>query len=233
MDRHFSFAVLEKKLRAFPDGPSAVLNMPSWLAMWNAIGTVGIVTGLLPSFLIKFMTPAMWMVLMVKIGVYLAWIGYGPGIIRGLWVIIFEFWHWKQKFVAQSDYDLAQFRELKKWLSAYPQEELEEHCRFARFAQERLMSKLGLLAGSLDKLGVIPVLLALLLLVKNSGDITLENLLAIPLWQTFAGIFISIVYLLGLLAIRMRLSLQLYEAVLVDALDHKNSAAQGNGDGSS
>lgn len=227
MDDRLTFAVLEKKLQALPDGPAAVLSMPSWLGMWNTIGTIGIVTGLLPSLLIKFMVPAMWMVFMAKVGVWLALIGYGPGIVRGLWVMVFEFWHWKPKFVAQSDHDLAQFRELKRWLSTYPQEELEEHHRFARLSQERLTSKLGLLAGGFDKLGIIPALLALLLLLKNSGEISLETLFAIPPWQAVAGIFLSIIYLIGLLAMRMRLCLQLYEAMLSGALDHKLKEARG------
>jgi hypothetical protein len=231
MDDRLSFAVLEKKLQALPDGPAAVLSMPSWMGMWNAIGTVGVVTGLLPSLLIKFMAPAMWMVFMAKLGVWLALIGYGPGIVRGLWVMVFEFWHWRPKFVAQSDHDLAHFRELKRWLSNYPQEELEEHHHFARLSQERLTSKLGLLAGGFDKLGIIPALLALLLLLRNSGEITLETLLAIPPWQAVAGIILSIVYLLGLLAMRMRLCLQLYEAMLSGALDYKLREARSQDNG--
>jgi hypothetical protein len=88
---------------------------------------------------------------------------------------------------------------------------------FARLAEQRLSSKLGLLAGGFDKLGVLPALLALLVLLRNAGDLSLERLSDIPMWQVLLGLMFGITYYIGLLAVSMRLRLQLYEAVLSDA----------------
>lgn len=218
-----SFMAIEERIQAMPDGPAAVLGTPRWIARCNAVALAGIIIGLAPFLLIQFMPPKAWMVHMVRFGLWIAFTGAAPGILRGPWVMSVEFWHWRPKFVQQSDHDMGQFRELRRWLSSYPIPELEEHRRFAKFSQERLASKLGLLAGGFDKLGILPALLALLVLLRSAGDLTLAALLDVPIWQSVLALFFTITYFIGLLAIRMRLSMQLYETVLVDAIEFRSS----------
>ena len=82
MEYSLTFAKLDKKLQAIPEGPAAALSTPPWLAMWNAVGTVGILAGLLPSLLIKFMTPVAWMAFMAQMGIWIALVGYAPYFVR-------------------------------------------------------------------------------------------------------------------------------------------------------
>jgi hypothetical protein len=127
-------------------------------------------------------------------------------------------WRWRSKLVEQSDHDLAQFQELRRWLRKFPRAELEDHRRFARLSQERLTAKLGLLQGGFDKLGILPALLAMLLLLGNVGGLSLDKLLQVPAWQSGLALIFAVTYFIAFLALCMRLRLHLYQAVLDDAL---------------
>jgi hypothetical protein len=214
-----SFKALEARIEAIPDGPSSMLNTPGWLKAFNALGTAGIIIGILPFLMIQFFAPQQWMVYMARAGLWMVILGYSPYIARSVWVIGREFWHWQPKLSEQSDYDLGRFRELRHWLRKFPRADLEDHYRFAKLSQERIAAKLGLLQGGFSKLGVLPALLALLVLLRNTGDLTVEKLLEVPYWQSWLAVIFAITYFISLLAVRMRLRLQLYEVVLSDALE--------------
>lgn len=217
-----SFAALEARIKEMPDGPSAVLNTPQWLTWLNGLGALGVIIGIAPFLMIQFLPPRQWMVPVAQAGLWITLIGWVPYIVRGIWVIGLEFWRWRPKLVEQSDHDLSQFRELRRWLVEFPRAELEDHQRFAQLSQQRLTAKLGLLQGGFDKLGVLPALLALLWLFSSAGNsLSVEALLATPWWQSWLASMFVVTYLISLLAVRMRLSLQLYELVLADALDRK------------
>lgn len=213
-----TFAALEQRITAMPDGPSSVLNTPAWLLPFQVVGTLGIIVGLAPSLMIQFIEPRQWMVVMAKLGLGMT-LAYLPGIARNTWVVFREFWRWQSKLVEQSDHDVLQFRTLRVWLRRFPQEQLKELHHFAAFSQQRLSAKLGLLQGGFDKLGVLPALLALLVLLRSAGDLSLDRLSKVPVWQSVLALMFAITYLISFLAMRMRLRLQLYEMVLSDALD--------------
>ncbi len=215
-DNGLSFAELEERIRAIPDGPSAVLNTPRWLIPFNILGTIGIVVGLLPSIFIEFWQPQMWMASMARVGLWMAVVGYAPDFLRNICVVTLSFLRWKDDQIKQLDHDLVHFRNLYRWLVEFPKEQLEEHQRFARHVQTRLASKLGLLTGSLDKLGIVPVLAALSIQLKAYLDPE-----GVPLWQIILALFLAITYLIAWLAAHMRLRVQLYEVLLAEALAKK------------
>jgi len=198
-DNGLSFAELEKRIRAMPDGPAAVLNTPRWLVPFNVIGILGILLGLSPSLLIRYFEPQMWMVYMMRAGLWAAYLGCGPVILRSGWVIVRSMWRWKTEQVEQLDHDLVQFRSLNRWLVEFPKELLEEHQRFAHTIQIRLASKVGLLAGSIDKLGAIPILLALGVQLKAYFDPD-----GVPPWQIVVALFLAVTYLIAWVGAHMR-----------------------------
>lgn len=209
----FSFDAIERRLREIPDGPSAVLNTPRWVLPFNLAGCIGMLVGLLPSALISFMSPAVWMVWMAKSGLYLAIAGFAPGFLRDCVVIAVSFWHWRLEQVRQMDHDVVQFRELRDWLSQFNSESRMEALRFVRLARDRLTSKLGLFAGSLEKLGVLPVAIGAALQLKAwHGGIA-----DVPGWQATLALFLVVAYAVGLVGALMRLRLGLYEALLEDS----------------
>ena len=213
-----SYTELERRIRALPDGPAKVLDTPTWLMVPNVIGTIGIVLGLLPSLLILFLAPKMWMLYVARTGVWMAFLGYAPGFIRSLYVVGVSMWRWRTEQVAQLDHDLQQVRALHAWLRRYPSDVVAEHLRFVQMVQSRLTAKLGFLAGGLDKLGILPLLVALAIQLKVYADWE-----SVPHWQAFIALFAAITYLVAFVGSLMRLRLQLYEAVLAEAMQRKPS----------
>ncbi|WP_242164970.1 hypothetical protein [Lysobacter sp. M15] len=214
-----SFKALEARINAMSDGPASVLDTPRALTAFNVLGTAGTIIGILPFLLIQFMPAEQWMVGMARVGVWTAILGYLPTFVRSIWVLGREFWLWKPKLAEQSDHDLNQFRALRRWLRKFPSEDLKDHHRFAKLSQERLSAKLGLLQGGFNKLGVLPALLAVLVLLRSADNLSVDTLLEVPYWQSWLAIIFVIIYFISLLAVRMRLRLQLYEVVLRDALE--------------
>lgn len=208
-----SYTELERRIRALPDGPAKILNTPGWLLIPNVVGTLGMVLGLVPSLLILFLEPRMWMAYMARAGVWMAFLGYAPGFVRSIYVVAVSMWHWRTDQVAQLDHDLEQVRSLHTWLRRHPTEVVAEHLRFVQMVQTRLTAKLGFLAGGLDKLGVLPLFVALAIQLNVYADWN-----KVPQWQVILGLFAAITYLVAFIGSLMRLRLQLYEAVLAEAL---------------
>jgi hypothetical protein len=217
-----SYTELERRIKALPEGPANVFTTPRPFAIAGVIGNIGIILGLLPSLLATFMTPQMWMVWVAQFGLGTAILGCAPEFFRSLWVVARGTYRWRLDQVTQLDHDLVQFRTLIAWLRRFPTAVLLEHLRFAHRVRTRLSMKIGLLSGGLDKLGVVPVLIALGIQVKALADWGQT-----PTWQILIGLFLSISYLVALMGAFMRLRLQLYESVLEEALEARTPPARG------
>jgi hypothetical protein len=165
-----SYTELERRIKALPEGPANVFTTPRPFAIAGVIGNIGIILGLLPSLLATFMTPQMWMVWVAQFGLATAILGCAPEFFRSLWVVARGTYRWRLDQVTQLDHDLVQFRTLIAWLRRFPTAVLLEHLRFAHRVRTRLSMKIGLLSGGLDKLGVVPVLIALGIQVKALAD---------------------------------------------------------------
>jgi hypothetical protein len=212
-----SFVALDSRLREIPDGPAAVLNTPRWIIPLNVIGWLGILLGLTPSLLIHFMAPAMWMVWMGRAGIWIAILAFAPGFLRSVVVMVLSLYRWRTDQVQQMDHDLAEFCGLRDWLSQFSVQACTEALQFARRNRVRLASKIGLIAGSVEKLGLLPIAVVLAVQLKASH----VELGATPLWQIEIAIFLAVTYAVGIMASLMRLRLELYEMVLVDSLESR------------
>lgn len=216
-----SFAELEARVSAIPDGPSDRLNHPRWIAVAAAVSMAGVAAGLLPLALIQWLDPAMWMVWLARAGMWIAIIGSVPFLARSLWVLALEFVGWKKALVEQSDHDLAAFNELRDWLLTFPADQLDDHLRFAQLASGRISAKLALVVGSVERLGMLPVLVALYFLVRDVGDLSLQTLGETSAWQAALGLGLVATYAIGVQATRMRLRLEFYALMLASALAAK------------
>lgn len=217
-----SYTELERRIKALPDGPAAVLNTPRPFAILGVIGNVGIILGLLPSLLITFMPPREWMLWIAQAGLAIAVLGCAPEFFRSIWVVGRSMRNWRTNQVSQLDHDIVQFRELVVWLRRYPTEQLAEYLRFTRRTQTRLSAKIGLMAGGIDKLGIAPLLIALGIQIKAFVDWGQT-----PLWQILLGLFLAIAYMVAFMGVLMRLRLQLYETVLEEALQSRATPGRG------
>jgi len=218
-DDTLSFAELDRRLRAMPDGPTAILDAPPLYRIANAIGMAAFVFTLVPFVLVRIMAPAMWMVSMAQIGlaiVYLAWL---PYIARQCGVMGWTLWRWRQDQVEQLDHDAPHFSAIVAWLRVQSESALVDRQRMVGIAHRQLTAKIGFLAGGLDRLGVLPVLVSAYLFLRNGND-----LLDMPVWQIGVAVFLCVLWLITTAATLMRIRLQLYEVLLTEALALRSNA---------
>lgn len=217
-----SFAALDQRLRDVPDGPAGGLNTPRWLKVLHIIAFAGAVLGLAPYFLAKWLGPAPWMVYAAKSGLVIVYAAALPGILRNCGVIGLQFWHWRKEQVCQLDHDRTYFDHMLDWLAEFPAAELAKAECVVRMHLGQLTAKIGFLAGGIERLGILPVLASMFLFVRQWKD-----LLAMPAWQVILGASLVGLYVIVTLATLMRIRLQLYLALLLEAEKRKEAKTGG------
>lgn len=179
------------------------------------------VIGLLPALFVQWMEPRVWMLTMSRLGLGLMIIGLAPRFFRDLCVIAHEFRHHRRGFVTQFDHDVAQLRALTMRLSVYPLDSLQTLARYARMGHEQLESRLQLILGGVDRLGLLPLLLSLFVVLRNWRD-----LLALPAWLAMLAIMAAVLWIIGWMGAEFRRRLRLYDFLLEEALQLKLNQVQ-------
>lgn len=208
-----SYRTLQARVEAMPDGPSFYLSAPKWKRISNVVGLFGLAAGLLPSLLILFWEPQYWMVWLARAGLAAVALGWIPVIIRDTWAVARSFGRWRQEQAEQLDHDFAEWHRLCEWIATHPRAELERHLRWLQMGHTRLTAKLNFIAGGMERLGVLPVLVALAIQARVAAEVA-----DIPKWQLVLGLFAGITYLIALLGSLMRLRMQLYDMAVTEAL---------------
>lgn len=207
-----TFAQLEAQIEAMPEGPVAALKSPEWIRWANLIGVTGIVIGVLPQVLVHLMTPQMWMVWIARAGLAFAALGFAPQFARSVIVTFRELRNHRKGFVEQFDHDVEHFRALVDRLSRAPTDHLDTLERYARMGHERMDSRLAQLVGGLERVGMLPILLSLIVLLRDW-----ESLLDTPLWLAMLALMAPILWFIGWVANEFRRRLQLYEFLMYEA----------------
>ncbi|MQP74450.1 hypothetical protein CQ393_00890 [Stenotrophomonas sp. MYb238] len=207
-----SFVALDQRLRDVPEGPAGVFITPRWLKAMNGVAAAGALFGLMPYFLAKWLEPAQWMVYMAKGGLITLAVAVLPGFLRNCGVMGLQFWHWRLEQAKQLDHERAYVASILAWLAKLPATELAQSERVARLHLGQLTAKIGLLAGGVEKLGLLPVFVSGFLFVRQWKD-----LLAMPGWQMALGVFLLLLYVIVTTANLMRIRLQLYQSLLIEA----------------
>lgn len=219
-----SFVELQRRLGEIPDGPSGILQTPKPYRVLNAIGGVGAIAALLPFVLVRLLTPAMWMVTLLQIGMAVMLVAWLPTIVRSVAVIGRTLWRWKTDMVVQLDHDHPHFQAIVHWLASFPADALEERLHTIQVAERQLVAKLGLLAGGVDRLGILPVLVSAYLFFRNW-----KQPLDVPAWQILLGIFLMMLYVISTTGSLMRIRLRLFESMLADSLLMKQDRSHARG----
>lgn len=213
----FSFAKLDERIEKIPDAPGELVLFPRGLMVWEFIGVFGTLLGLIPSMIVLFITPAMWMVTIAKMGLVIMIIGYLPGFIYKCWGLIKGMWGWREGFIANADYAFEHHSELTQWLMQFPKEVLEDRMHFIRDARIRMGDKLGLVIGSLEKLGMVPVIIAVITQIQEVRDLG-----SLPPWRIVLAFFLIMMYAVTISISLMRLRAQLHEMLLTYAINKLN-----------
>lgn len=133
--------------------------------------------------------------------------------LRTVWTLTTQMLHFRKFTIEQMDHDRSVFGEIAHWLAQHPKSVVADHLRFAQYMQATLQAKLGFLAGSIDKLGILPAAVAVILALQNWSGTR-----QIPLWLAMAGLFLLLFWLVGVLAAAMRLRVRVYESLLGEAM---------------
>lgn len=215
------FQALNQRIDALPDGPVAVLRSPRWQRWFDVAGAVPMALLLLLWLLLtlQWLAPAAWvpaLALACLVSSVALWL---PGRIRSLWVIGRDMRKGVGGFMRQWDHDLLAMEAVVDWLRGFPRVELERKRQQCQALQERMQHKLGFFSGGLERLGILPALVAAFYLLRER-----EQLMALPAWLMLLGLTIVLFWWMGTQAARARLRLQLMASLLQEAL-HVPSAA--------
>ncbi|KAF1717100.1 hypothetical protein CSC74_09620 [Pseudoxanthomonas yeongjuensis] len=170
---------------------------------------------------VKLMAPALWMVTMMQIGMAIMIMMWLPAFVRSIGVLSWTLARWKTDMVIQLDHDHPHFQSILRWLTTFPADALAERLRTVQLAERQLIAKLGLLAGGVDRLGFLPVLVSAYLFFRNWNQP-----LEVSTWQILLGVFLVLLYLISATGSMMRIRLRLFESMLADSLAKKQGQSQ-------
>ncbi len=215
----FSFAKLDERIEKIPNAPGELALFPKELMVWEFIGVFGTLLGLIPSLIVMFITPDIWMIHIARMGLVIMVIGYLPGFIYKCWGLTKGMWGWRERFISGADYAFEHHRELIQWLMQFPKEVLEDRMHFIRDARLRMGDKLGLVIGSLEKLGMVPVVIAVITQIQEVRDLG-----SLPPWRIVLAFFLILMYAITISISLMRLRAQLHETLLSYAINKLNKS---------
>ena len=209
-----TFAVLNAKIDALPRFPedSTILSRR---AKWGfAPATAGALLALLSVKLLP--NNATYTAILGSLGVAVEFVGVVVAVLSDMpkkWLTPARE---QREFAEQLDFDLPHHLELVDWLRSFPRDQCEKLGEFIAYRHARMKEKLPMLTGSIEKLGALPVVIALYLQFKDM------HWPPHPSWLEIGLIFVLVFgYWLSMLQISVRLRLQLYEILLSKALTQK------------
>lgn len=142
--------------------------------------------------------------------------------LKGAWR---TFVHAKSAHADDLERDYHLYRQLVQSIQLVPLAERQRRLRFIRDRRATMQDRLGLFTGSMEKLGVLPILLALYLQFKDWQWADWRPLYNVTLAQGLLAALLFTVYLLSWFLIRLRLRLQSYELLLEESSRQDNNDA--------
>lgn len=112
----------------------------------------------------------------------------------------------KNKFAADMDAHFLRREGVLSWLRSLPPRKLSARAAYVGTRLEALQSRYVLLFGAVDKLGVLPAVVALLVQAQGLGSVS-------P-WLMGAGAGIAVFYAMGLWVSRFRLQMEGYSRLM-------------------
>jgi hypothetical protein len=211
METTLTFAALEAKLEEVPQHSYASTDM-SKKARWGlAVGFVSAALGLLAGKLLPsnhlstvIIAATFLLVELVALGIAMA-----TQLPRSWPTFAGE----RREAAEALDFDLPHNQELIRWIQNRPRDQLEKLSDYASYRLERLRERLPMLTGGIEKLGALPVFIALYIQFKDA------QWPPHPSWIEIVLVFALIFgYWTSLLQTNVRFRLQTYDMLLKKAL---------------
>lgn len=220
----FSFAWLEGVIvkNAPPDDEPITnkLNGYAFIAviLFGALGALG-------ALLLRNQTGA----LILQIGIVLQWLCIAAALVNIGWRAWLAYRHQHEAFARDLDHQMVSYNAIVNTVSRYPQLAIRTHLRYVQVRKSRLIYRAGLFSGGFDKLGVLPLLLAMYLQFK---DWTFGNWKAVLDHMHWLGVallpFLLATYLVSWWAARAKGRLDLYEMLLAEASVREEGKREGH-----
>jgi len=202
-----TFRLLDERIEALLEHPSEQSSLnrrAKWgIALIAIAGTLSLAFG-------KLLPPRLWAAVLQSIllileiaGMVLVTSATLPG-----WKTL-TFAQQRREFAEVLDFDLPHHESLFAWLHSFPRERVEAMSEFATYRLGRYRSKMPVLAGSIEKLGALPLLAAIVIQFKDASWPPQPSL-----WQILLFALLTFFYWLCLLAVSQRLRLELYDMLL-------------------
>ncbi|PPU42769.1 hypothetical protein [Xanthomonas arboricola] len=211
-----TFKALEERLRVLPEFPADTAS-PSRLVRGAAtVLACGIASTLIASFFSFTSIPPQLLAKVATTGFWVALAALGVLMIISLYGIVSDLRQWTVDQAMRTDHQLEQFLQEVTWLKGYPAATLQLMLDHARYSHTRRAGRIALLAGSVDKLGLLPVAASLFLVMRAGG-----NPLAMSPMTAMVGILLLFFWMVCWVATSARGKLQTYEYLLEMALKGK------------
>lgn len=206
-----TFAALDARIEALPTSPSDAAAFPK-KAKWGLFAAaVGALFGLLSIKLLP--NNAMYTLVLAYTGLAVEIAGVVVAAISQIPKKWPTFANERRDFAEQLDFDLPHHLALVEWLRTFPLDQRETLSKFISYRHERMKERLPMLTGSIEKLGILPIVIALYLQFKDM------HWPPHPSWVEIFLIFALVSgYWLSVMQISVRLRLQLYETLLSKAI---------------
>jgi len=206
-----TFAALDAKIDALQESPSNTVAFPRKAKWGLSAAAAGAVFALLCVKLLP--GNAIYTAVLASIGLSVEIAGVVIAAISQIPKKWPTFAGERRDFAEQLDFDLPHHLALVEWLRAFPLDQRKMLSEFVSYRHERMKEKLPMLTGSIERLGALPIVIALYLQFKDMH------------WPPHPGrleIFLILAlifgYWLSMAQISVRLRLQLYETLLGKAL---------------
>lgn len=120
----------------------------------------------------------------------------------------------RREYAELLDHDFAQYEGLVEWLQTFPVEQLESMASYATNRLESLKSRQPLLTGAMEKLGALPIAIALFLQFRN-----LHQLPNFTWPELIFGLVLACMYWSCLLSVSLQFRAQLFQTLLKRAME--------------
>jgi hypothetical protein len=135
-----------------------------------------------------------------------------------------------QTFAQDLDQQMVQYKAIAKAVRHYPDAVISTHLRYVAGRKSRLIYRTGFISGSTEKLGILPLLLAMYLQFKDWSFGGWKELFDhVHLLGNFLLSMLLAAYLVSWWALRSKGRLDLYETVLTEALVPGEDVEKENG----
>lgn len=206
-----TFMAIDAKIEAVPPHPSVSTVTPKKARWGFAIGFIAAALGLLAAKLLPSNHISTVIIATVFLVVELVALGLAMAAqLPRTWP---TFSSERREAAEELDFDLPFHQELIHWLQGHPRDQLETLSNYASYRLERMRERLPMLTGGVEKLGALPIFIALYIQFKDA------HWPPHPSWLEIVLIFaLVLAYWACLLQINVRFRLQTYDRLLKKAL---------------